>query len=164
MLKMALICSQNINKLEIQNKHLSVIFNFQKNPSDRYLKRELYSPVLLLRLVFCKTFSAKRVQIWHPSQPIFFVIISQNFIKSHMHVVKSCLVVFLQIKVIDGYKQELNGRHFIFKIKSFAPKATISFGSNLRTPTVMLSGQKAITQVVNCEVRVQQICNPFCNG
>jgi hypothetical protein len=40
--------------------------------------------------------------------------------------------------------------HFVLKAKSFAPTAAISFESNLQPPTVMLSGEKAITQVVNC--------------
>jgi hypothetical protein len=45
-------------------------------------------------------------------------------------------------------------RHFVLKAKSFAPTAAISFESNLQPPTVMLSGQKAIMQVVNCRETV----------
>jgi hypothetical protein len=42
-------------------------------------------------------------------------------------------------------------RHFVLIAKPFAPTAAISFESNLQPPTVMLSWQEAITQVVNYE-------------
>ncbi len=37
-------------------------------------------------------------------QHVFFAIIVQNLMKSHLYVVQSCLVVFSLLKVIDGRK------------------------------------------------------------
>ena len=92
---------------------------------------------------------AKRVYMSPPCECIFFTINTHNAMKLCVHVVKSSLVIFLWIKVIDGCKKLLKILHFVFKTKSLVAIVAMSFDSKVTTPTVMHSAWAL--QVAHCK-------------